>query len=385
GWAALTSDVCAEEGIELPALSDVLDEINAVLPERTTANPLDMTGFAMGRSDVVESVLTSFASSPDVDAMLLQWFLDESAEASAATFVEAACKAAALQDKPVILGSVEDGHPGPWAHGLADRGVAVGRGIRATARGLATMAEHVLFREQTAGTLALPAPVVVPVPLGAVVDSSAGRLLTFGPTMELLEAAGVPVAPYVVVDPAADLPGAIDFAGPYVVKLADVPHRSDIGAVRLGVDQAGLAASVTDLRSLASASGLPESVVIQPQVKIFGEAFVGVQGSTGLGPLVAFGVGGIFVELLGRVAGRLAPLADHDAYGMLDEMADTGVFDGARGQKAWDRDELARLLQSVGALAAGAQGWLLSLDVNPLALTDRGFVALDGLCLLRAD
>jgi hypothetical protein len=59
------------------------------------------------------------------------------------------------------------------------------------------------------------------------------------------------------------------------------------------------------------------------------------------------------------------------------------VFAGARGQRPWDRVQLAEILTAAGALAAGVRTWLASMDLNPLAFTDRGFVALDALCLVR--
>lgn len=382
GMSALASDVCAQEGVELPRLTGLTAAVNAVLPERTTINPLDMTGFVMGNTTAIRAVLDIVGSSPEVDTVVLQWFLDDTAEESGRAFVDAAVDAAARLDKPVVIGSVEDGHPGGWARALPAQGVAVGRGLRATMRGLRTMGDFTRFTERRAGEVP-PEPVALPRPAAAPVETAAGLLLPFDAAMSVLAAAGIPVAPYVVVEPGGAVEEVLPFAPPYVVKLADVPHRSDIGAIRTGVQPAEVADAVAAMREIARAHGAPERVVVQPQLNVHGEALVGVQAESGLGPMVIFGVGGVFVELLGRVAGRLAPLTRADAEDMLDELADTGVFAGARGRRPWERSPLVDLLTATGRLATAAQGWLRSMDLNPLALTDDGFVALDVLCLVQ--
>jgi acyl-CoA synthetase (NDP forming) len=382
GTAALASDVCAEEGIELPPLADLADAINAVLPERTTINPLDMTGFVMGNAGAIRQVLDVVGGSDRVDAVVLQWFLDEATGEAGAAFVEAAVDAAARLDKPVVIGSVEDSHPGEWARRLPSQGVAIGRGLRATARGLRTMGDFQRFRQRQPGQAAPATVPDVPRPGARLVETDVGLMLPFDSAMSLLTSAGIPTAPYVVVEADGD-PGTPPFAPPYVLKLADVPHRSDIGAVRTDVGPDDIATTVAELRTLAREHGAPERVAVQPHVTIDGEALVGVQGQSDLGSLVVFGVGGIFVELLGKVSGRLAPLTACDAADMLDELAGTGVFAGARGRRPWDRAQLTDVLMATGRLAAGARHWLRSMDVNPLALTPEGFVALDALCLVH--
>ena len=114
-----------------------------------------------------------------------------------------------------------------------------------------------------------------------------------------------------------------------------------------------------------------------------GEAFIGVQGNTELGPLVVFGLGGIFVEVLKKVGGRMAPFAREEAYKLIDEFTETGLIDGFRGQLAWDRDQLAEILISVGHLAAAGRDWIESIDINPMLWTENGYCAVDGLCLIR--
>jgi acetate---CoA ligase (ADP-forming) len=382
GWSAMTSDICADEGVPLPALEGVLDSVNALIPGRTTVNPLDMTGFAMGRADIIESLAHLFADSEEIDALMLQWFADESGADAGASILEAARAAASAAEIPIVFGGIDDSRVGSWGRDLAADGVAVGRGIRASIRGLATMGAHVRHREH--GREATPAESKpLNQPEGLPVASVAGPMLPFEATMSLLTAAGIAVAPYTIVEP-EQRPDGVEptFPGPFVVKLADVPHRTELGAVRLGVAAATVGDAIEELRSLARTHGVPARVAIQPQVNLVGEGFLGIQAQSDLGPLVVCGVGGILVEAQGAVAGRIAPLAAADIEDMLDEVAAFGVFEGLRGSAPWDRQQLAGILRSASSLASGAVGWLSSLDVNPLAMTAEGFLALDGLCLL---
>jgi hypothetical protein len=209
-------------------------------------------------------------------------------------------------------------------------------------------------------------------------------MLAFDTCMTLLRDAGVPVAPFAIIEAdATPDPQAFGFPGPYAIKLADVPHRTELGAVRTGVPAEDVGATVRDLRQLAGEHKLPARVVVQPQVEFWGEGFVGAQPNSEIGPLVVCGVGGILVELLRKVSGRLAPISTDEAAEMLDELADAKIFDGYRGSPAWDRQGLVQILLSVSQLAVGSRGWLESLDINPIVFGPQGYLALDGLALIR--
>ncbi len=205
-------------------------------------------------------------------------------------------------------------------------------------------------------------------------------MLPFDATMDLLTAAGIPVAPWHLVEP--DVVADPPFGGPYVVKLADVAHRTELGAVRAGIARADLDGVVGDLRALAVLHEVPQRVVVQPMLKGHGEAFIGVSGSSELGPVVAFGLGGVFVEVMKRVAGRMAPMTAVDARELVAEFDDTGVIDGFRGAPAWDRTALVNILVAASGLAAAGREWIQSIDINPLIITAEGVVAVDGLCLV---
>lgn len=207
-------------------------------------------------------------------------------------------------------------------------------------------------------------------------------MLPFAATMELLEAAGIAVAPWHLIQ-ADEKVTTPPFEGPYVVKLADVAHRTEHNAVRVKVAAEGLEAAVAELRGIAADSALPAVIAVQAMIAGHGEVFLGIQGETELGPVVAFGLGGIFVEIMKRIGGRMAPMSVRDAADLIEEFGDTGVLDGFRGGQAWNKEALARTLIAASQLAAGGRDWIGSIDVNPMIMTADGPVAVDGLCLLR--
>jgi acyl-CoA synthetase (NDP forming) len=394
GGAGLLSDLAAEENVELPPLERLSPFVTDLLPSIHVANPLDLTGFVVAQPELFRKTMDKFLEADELDTLLMIWGVNQEAELMSASTMPVITDVAQHTDKLVVLTGLNSMRAAPWIDGVRESGVAIGYGPRPSLRALATM--HAFMRQRDrkpwrpdwCEVPALPRPEVRTVP------SPVGDMLPFDDCMTLLRDAGIPVAPYAIIDAGdgdgdGDGAGAADhgsfgFAPPYVVKLADVAHRTETGAVRIGVGPGQLGPVIAELRDIAGQQGLPARIVVQPQVTIYGEAFVGAQPSTELGSLVVCGIGGVMVELLHMVAGRLAPLTPQDAEDMLDELAGARIFEGYRGAPALDRAALAGLLQSAGRLAVGARGWLESIDVNPLVFGPDGFVALDGLAVVRS-
>lgn len=156
-----------------------------------------------------------------------------------------------------------------------------------------------------------------------------------------------------------------------LVKLADVAHRTEHDAVRLGVSAAGIGDAIAGLRAIAASDGLSPAIVIQPMIDSRGEALLGVQGESELGPMVVFGLGGVFTEALGEVGGRMAPFGPQQARSLIEEFRDLKVMHGFRGRPAWDLAALTRILVAAGRLAAAGREWIASLDGQPAALRPR--------------
>ncbi|KKC06930.1 acetate--CoA ligase family protein [Mycobacterium nebraskense] len=378
GFAQLASDLADAEGVEVPEVERLRPFVAETIPGGAVTNPLDITGFAGVIDGLWRKVLTEYEAAPEFDALL---YSSQHADWNEPLFADIEfAEFGAVSDKPFVIAPLA-GQGGQWLENYRDDGIAVGNGLRGCLRGLRTMGAFMRLRPGSRVQPSTKVP-LVPRPQAGPIAVPEGSMLPFGATMDVLAGAGIPIAPYHLIAPGAAAL-APEFAGPYVVKLADVAHRTEHNAVRLGVEAAGLGAAVDELRAVADSNGLPSIIAVQPMITGQGEAFIGIKGDSELGPLVAFGLGGVFVEVMRKIGGRMAPMSGEDAAELIDEFSDTGVLDGFRGAAPWDRCALASALTKASLLAAGGRAWIESIDINPLIVTADGPVAVDGLCLLR--
>ena len=376
GVAGVAADAAVEESVHLPDLHELDAWVRERIPGDGMLNPLDMTGFVMRDPELLRELFEGYARADAVDALVLCWWAAEGDEAWSRTLLEPFAEVAARASVPLIVSPVEATALGDWTRTFQDRNVVFCRGLRSTYRAL-----DALDRVARAAAPALvetsgPEPSVPP----ELVDTPAGRIVPFAQSMAILEAAGIPVAPFVVLTEPDDDDAAIDALGErLVVKLADVPHRTELGAVRVGVARADVSAVVRELRAIARAHDAPEAVAVQAMVSGHGEAFAGVLSRTDLGPVVLFGLGGVLVEVAGRVDGRRLPLQPGMAARLVDDVAGEAAFAPLRGQTAWAPEPLVAVIEGVADLWRRHGSWLHSADLNPLMVTADGVCAVDAL------
>jgi acetate---CoA ligase (ADP-forming) len=208
---------------------------------------------------------------------------------------------------------------------------------------------------------------------------SAPRLLGPEETQALLEQYGIPFPRQRVVhssDPAAVASAASGLDWPLVLKATgpSLAHKSDIGGVKLGLQ------STADLERAANdmQARIPDltGYLIQEQAPAGIELIVGCQRDPAFGPVVLAGLGGIWVETLGDVSLRLAPVTHDEALTMLSNLKASTILDGLRGQPAVDRNAIADLIVRVSRLASERED-LVELDLNPVIAGPNGLVAVD--------
>ncbi len=208
--------------------------------------------------------------------------------------------------------------------------------------------------------------------------------------IQLLASYGIAVPKQAVAaGPEEAAAAAREIGFPVVVKVVspDVQHKSDAGGVRLNLGDAaavreaaeGILASVKAKLPGAEIKGL----LVAEQASVEHELFIGVVRDPQFGPVVAFGLGGIFVEILKDVSFGITPLERIDALEMIRGIRGHGVIAGARGRRPVDEERLADALLAVARLVE-EHPEIEELDVNPLAATKDGrLLALDCLAKLR--
>ena len=163
---------------------------------------------------------------------------------------------------------------------------------------------------------------------------------------------------------------------PIVMKMTSksTSHKTDVGGVRVGIaDEAQLRAEYQDLLAKLEAKGLLEGlegVIIQEMVKSKRELVTGIATDPQMGPMIMFGLGGVFVEVLKDVAFRIAPLTDIDAQELIRSVKAVKLLEGARGMIPAQMDKVEDTLLRISQLA-DQHRFVKELDINPLMVSDK--------------
>ncbi len=217
--------------------------------------------------------------------------------------------------------------------------------------------------------------------------AAAGReALTPDEAKRICDAYDIPSAAQGLATSASEAVAMAEKMGfPVAAKIVspDIAHKTDAGGVALDIGDATELESAYD-RILANArvfdaDAAVDGVLIQRQVERAQdtqEVIVGAVTDPVFGKLVAFGLGGVFVEALGDITFRLVPAAVDEASSMLDDIAGSEVLKGVRGAAAVDRNALAALIANVSRLVADFPE-IAELDLNPVFASSDGVLAVD--------
>lgn len=222
----------------------------------------------------------------------------------------------------------------------------------------------------------------------AAVAITGARPRTERAALDHLARHGVPVVPAALAqteDAAAE--AAAGMKGRVVLKIAsaDIGHKSDIGGVVLNLE--GEAAVRSAFRRVMEAArthapaAAVDGVLVSPMRERGIELFVGVSQDAQWGPVLAVGLGGVWVEVLQDVALRLLPVTPGDVRGMLASLRGTKMLAGSRGLPAADLDAVAGAIVAIGEAALAFGPALAEMDVNPLWVHGGRVEALDALCV----
>ncbi len=188
----------------------------------------------------------------------------------------------------------------------------------------------------------------------------------------VLELARIPVAPGGVAttsEQAVRL--ARDIGYPVAVKLAStrITHKTELAAVKLNIqDDEGVRSALREIRGRLRDEEMEEvmeGVLVQPHLSPAAEVFMGMTEDPVFGPVLAFGLGGIHVEILQDVAFGIAPLSREDARGMIEGIQGFRLLEGYRGHPPGDVEALEEVLLRLSAVADEVEE-LAELDLNPV-------------------
>jgi acyl-CoA synthetase (NDP forming) len=206
----------------------------------------------------------------------------------------------------------------------------------------------------------------------------------------ILSEAGIPFLPTKVVSSADDAVAAAEaLSYPVAMKIVSpqIMHKTEIGGVILGVSSASGARKAYDALLHRAADKAPEAtiegVMVTPMAPKGIETIIGVNRDPVFGPVVMFGLGGIFTELFQDVTFRAAPFDKLEAQRMIREVKGYKLLRGFRGRPAADIDALSDVLQRLSKFAAANADRLETIDLNPVIALEKGVFALDAVLVAR--
>jgi acetate---CoA ligase (ADP-forming) len=370
GLGILCADACEAAGLELPDLApETVEALGKVLPaEASTANPVDMLGSATG--ETYARVLPHVLRDPLVDAVIVLFVPPVMAGAEEVAHAVVGAVRESAPDKPVLAAIVAEGGLPPE---LAAGGVAAFPYPESAARALGLAAERAEWLRRPAGTV----PTVDGIDLAraravaaAVLQRADDGWLTPAEVRELLESFGLPLVPERIAESADDATAAAAELGfPVVVKSTEAgAHKTEIGGIALDLrDEADV---------LAAAQRIGPPVLVQPMVRGGVELLAGLVQDPVFGPLVAFGPGGVYAELIGQADFRIAPLTDADAAELVTSGKAGRLVAGFRGSAPASVDALTDVLHRLSTLGDQLPD-VAELDLNPVIASADGCVLVD--------
>jgi len=386
GISSLTADMCGQVGLDLPELNDTArDGINGVLKGFGWAsNPSDVTGFA--NSDSFPEIMQFMANDPAMGTLVVA---SSGGDAQAEQVI-----AQRDLDKKMALAFLWTGSRRESAglDTLKKARIPVFYTPNRLATGIRSLLDYHIWLGRR-GQAGFPAILSITTEQQTVANKLAvkgGVALSEHQSKHLLAEWGVPVTTETLVQTAdAAVEAGNEIGYPVVLKadVTGVPHKTEAGLVKLGLDnEAAVRAAYDEVTSNAANAGAGmNGVLVQEMVSNAVEVIVGVSYDSQLGATILFGSGGVMVEVYNDVSLRLCPIDESDALQMIAEVKGARLLEGFRGQPAADIAALADTLVRVSQLGAQLEGSLAELDINPLMVlpTGQGVRAADAVAIFQ--
>lgn len=388
GHGVMMTDVCESMGLEVPEIKgETRRQLEAILPAFGSAkNPIDLTAAAASDPGMMGRCLKVLSTANDIDLVLMQGLVRDRAEAQELIDIHNS------SIKPIVI-TTHSHLPREMREptNFLRKGGAIllveGRHSVKAIVDLGWYQRKVRQVREDEASARSPEPVAHPVAERLL---GAGQALSEYACKEVLADYGIPVTRERLarsVDEA--LAHAADIGYPVVMKVQSpqIMHKTEAKAIRLNLQspeevQSAYQEIIGNARRYAPAADI-QGVLVQEMLHGGVEVIIGMTTDPVFGPVLMFGLGGIFVEVLKDVAFRVAPLKRRDAADLLDEIKGRKMLEGVRGQAPVNRELLIDILLKVSSLVTDHKHRIEELDINPLLVYPNGACAVDALITLK--
>jgi acetate---CoA ligase (ADP-forming) len=379
GPAVIATDELINAGLVLSPLSDKAKKTlkETMLPEATIGNPVDVVATGGGihfrsamdvllAEDDIDSIYINFVTAPFVDT-------DEVARQIVAV--------SQLRKKPVVCNFMTNMSLERFretAKILKEGGVPCYSYPTAAAKALGALYRYSKIRSRVLGQAKSFAD--IDEKKAEVIITQAKKegkeFLAADRVYELLGAYGIPVAKWWLANDVYEAVNAADGIGYPVVLKAEaesVVHKSDIGGVAINLrSKEEVKAAADNMKSKLGVKSL--KFLVQKFLPGGKELIMGVSVKEGLGHLVMFGIGGIYVEILKDVIFKIAPVTETEAKEMLVSIKASKLLDGVRGDEAINKEAVADIIQRLSRLVTDFPV-IKEMDLNPvMAFSDTAYI-----------
>jgi acyl-CoA synthetase (NDP forming) len=385
GPAILAADACQPAGLSVAALSaSTREQLAMCLPATAcVTNPIDMIAMA-GRDEYQRCVQLALADSEVDAALVIVTSVDPTRTDEIHAGIErgvAAARASGVRDKPVLACLVGADAARPLTDG--ERQIPIYAFPENAIRALGKAADYASWRAEPQGVLCgfedVHVEQIREICTRALSTRGEGWLKA-SETADLLRAAGLPEAPGALTHSLAEaMAVASDVGYPVAVKIAaSGTHKTELGLLRLDIETPqALESAYMSLSASAAAALTPnaiEGLIVQKMLTSGVETIAGIAQDPVFGPLVAFGYGGVDVEVWRDVQYGVVPLTDRDAEGMIRRIRAYPLLAGHRRRKPADLNTLRDVILKLSLIAEEVHE-IAELDLNPLMANAAGYGA----------
>ena len=382
GVGVFMADEAQACGLDVPAFdADTQAEVRRIIAFAGTRNPVDVTGQALSDITLFERTIKTITRTQAFDSIVSFHAGIGQAPVAGRRLQEAWARV--RSDHPDILVAVS-GASTPELDAAYEASSCLafqdpGRAVRA----IGSLGHLAKGFSRDLGQSDVPLR-VHPALKGPLSESDA---------LSILGNAGISVVPHRLARSREEARAAADALGyPVVLKIVspDILHKTEIGGVILslpdGVAVEAAYSTLLERATKAAPAARIEGCLVAPMVKGGFETILGVQRDPVFGPVVMFGLGGIFVEILRDLSFRAAPFDETEAIRMIEATHASIVLRGVRGAGAFDIPSLARSLSNLSRFAA-AHPEIASIDINPFVVLPQGAgaCALDAVIVIAHD
>ncbi|OPX92446.1 MAG: succinyl-CoA synthetase subunit alpha [Syntrophorhabdus sp. PtaB.Bin006] len=378
GPAVIATDVLVAGGLTIPPLSKNAAEIlkEKLFAEASINNPLDV--LATAGAGHFRTAMDVMMGDEEIDSIYINFvtpfFVDTDSIAKEIAEVNRQRK------KPIICNLMTD--KGQWTETvriLKEGGVPCYSFPGTAARALVALTQYNQIRNRKTGEVKLFNDVDRQKAKAILEEAqrTGRKILSAADGYGILKAYGIPAAEWRIADSVAEVEKAANEIGfPVVVKLdsQSVPQKSDVGAVALNLqDIDALRSAVEEMDRKFQFQD--RKFLVQKYLPGGKEVIVGAKAEDGLGHLVMFGIGGIYVEIFKDVVFKLSPVTDLEAQEMLSSLKTTPLLKGVRGEKGVCEKGIIEVIQRLSQLVTELP-MIREMDLNPvIAFEDGVFVA----------